>query len=90
MRENLKLIGFYFSTGLSVVVFITFLKAYIHPARSVRVLVDHYGEADMEMVMMVPVMVFIFIGLFLYTYDFFKTDKSSSMKKEYVVFDGGE
>ena len=52
MKNTLILIGLATMLGLTIVMFITFAAAYTSPAKAVRVHVNSYGEADIEMILL--------------------------------------
>jgi len=52
MKNSLIIMGVATMLGLSLITFMTFAAAYASPAKAVRVHVNNYGEADIEMILL--------------------------------------
>ncbi|HLD85622.1 MAG TPA: hypothetical protein VI968_03640 [archaeon] len=52
MRETLHILSLSTMLAMTLIVFLTFMSAYISPSKSTYVLVNNMGEADIEFVLM--------------------------------------
>ena len=57
-------IGYLFSFGLAVVMFITFIYAFFFNGYSVLVTINSFGEARVELMLVCSFMAFSILGLF--------------------------
>ena len=63
--ELFDLICYIIATGLSLVLFITFLWAYFFNNYWFTVNINSFGEADIELLLLIGVMLILFYNLFL-------------------------
>ena len=55
--------GFLFSSGMSMLLFLTWLTAYFHPSKTVLVTINKSGEANLELFMFFILINFLIICL---------------------------
>lgn len=61
MKDTLAIIGISTMLALTLVMFLIFVTAYVSPVKAVRVNIDNYGEAHLELVllsMLLPINIF--------------------------------
>ena len=79
MKEIFAVIGVATMLALSIVLFITFVTAYMSPAKAVRVHINNYGEADAEMIFLSALLPLNIISTFIVAKKF--TEKKESIPK---------
>jgi len=56
--------GYMFGLSNSIVIFITFMKAYCSPTKAVKVTINTFNEANIEIVFITIIMGIIILGLY--------------------------
>ena len=63
-RKYIIVVGYTFSFGVFILFAYTFLKAYFNGG-STCIIINNYGEANIEMFLMLPTLCISFVGLIL-------------------------
>ena len=75
VKKGIKIFGVGTMFAFSVLLFITFMAAYVSPAKSARVFVNFFGEADFELMLM-SVLLVIQTAAFIILMKEFKAKKA--------------
>ena len=76
LSEFIKLLGYAWAMGHSLLMLITFLTAYASPAKATLVCIDKFGEANIELVLVPLTFAVIVAGFILFVKEYAKDNKT--------------